>query len=50
MIENIQKYPPSGTTYDGTVSINNHKMSKIKLTEVFDYSNIILIHRKNINN
>jgi len=36
----IPKHLPSGRTYDGTVTINNDKMSKIRLPEVFEVTYI----------
>ena len=36
----IPKHLPSGRTYDGTVTINNHKMPQIKLPEVFEVTYI----------
>ena len=34
--KDIPKHLPSGRTYDGTVTVNNHKMPQIKLPEVFE--------------
>ena len=36
----IPKHLPSGRTYDGTITINNHKMPQIKLPEVFEVTYI----------
>jgi hypothetical protein len=38
--KDIPKHLPSGRTYDGTVTINNHKMPQIKLPEVFEVTYI----------
>ena len=36
----IPKHLPSGRTYDGTVTINKHKMPQIKLPEVMEITYI----------